>query len=137
MQKWMATGARSAPRRSSSLAFDLAPSSVLDVEPDLASRLNELRFDQWKDRVAILTIWLPSNGPVTLVKAEILQKAVPTVKKVGYTHKGHVDYETLTVSAQETRLGKGDLEQWEKVGRMYAVAKHFKDKVKAYTPHAS
>ena len=107
-RRWLAIERKIGSKKdSSTLAFDLAPSSILELEPELASRLDDLRADQWKDRVAILTLWFPSGNPALLVKAEILEKAVPTVKKVGYTHKGHVDYETLSVSALRIEARQG------------------------------
>ena len=38
--------------------------------------------------MSILTLWITKDGACGLVKAEILEKAIPHIKKVGYTHKG-------------------------------------------------
>ena len=43
-------------------------------------------------------------------------------RKVGYTHKGFVEYETLMVTPEGSKPARGDVEQWEKVGRMNWVA---------------
>ena len=83
--------------------MSLAPSSILEVEPKLASRLDDLEIDKWKDRVSLLTLWFTSSGNCGLVKVEILQKAVPSIRKVGYTHKGFVDYETLLVTGEGSK----------------------------------
>ena len=92
------SSARSAPRKTPARSRSIwRLPACWTSSPELASRLEDLSVDLWKDRVAILTLWFPRDGAVLLVRAEILEKAVPTVKKVGYTHKGHVDYETLTV----------------------------------------
>ena len=132
-RKWIATERKVGSKKDSSeLEMSLAPSSILEVEPKLASRLDDLEIDKWKDRVSLLTLWFTSSGNCGLVKVEILQKAVPSIRKVGYTHKGFVDYETLLVTGEGSSLAKGDVEQWEKVGRMNSVANHFKHKVKAY-----
>jgi hypothetical protein len=132
-RKWLVTERKIGSKNDGgSPEFSLAPSSVVELEPGLASRLDELEIDKWKDRVSILTLWFAGNGGCGLVKAEILQKAHPTIRKVGYTHKGFVDYETLVVTTEGATAAKGDVEQWEKVGRMNSVANHYKHKVKAY-----
>ncbi len=129
-RKWMATERRVGPTKDSSeLELSLAPSSVLELEPKLASRMDELEIDKWKDRVSILTVWVSSDGVCGLVKVEILEKAIPTIRKVGYTHKGFVEYETLLVTSEGSKPAKGDVEQWEKVGRMNWVAHQYKKKV--------
>ena len=74
---------------------------MLELEPKLAARMDELEIDKWKDRVVILTLWVSSDGICGLVKVEILEKANPTIRKVGYTHKGFVEYETLIVTRKD------------------------------------
>ena len=132
----MATERRVGPTKDSSeLELSSGPSSVLEVEPKLAARWTA-RNRQWKDRVSILTLWVSSEGVCGLVKVEILEKAIPTIRKVGYTHKGFVEYETLLVTSEGSKPARGDVEQWEKVGRMNWVAHQYKKKVEGVKRHA-
>ena len=74
-RKWIATERKIGSKKDSSeLEMSLAPSSGLEVEPKLASRLDELQADQWKDRVSLLTLWVTNEGTCGLVKVEILSK---------------------------------------------------------------
>jgi Protein kinase domain len=132
-RKWMATERRVGPKKGSSeLEMSLAPSSFLELEPKLAARLDALETEKWKDRVALLTLWVADSGDCGLVKVEILEKASPTIRKFGYTHKGVVEYETLLVTPEGSRPARGDVDQWERVGRMNWIAQQFKKKVEVY-----
>ena len=84
-------------------------------------------------QVAILTLWITRDGACGLVKAEILEKATPYIRKVGYTHKGDIHYETLVVTPEESKVARGNDELWEQVGRMNSFANHYRNQVKGYT----
>jgi serine/threonine protein kinase len=131
--KWVATERRVGLKKNSTeLETSLAPFSVVELEPGLAERLAGLGADKWKDRVSILSLWIANNGACGVVKVEILEKPIPTVKRSGFTFKGVVEYETLVVTAEDAKPARGDVALWEKVGRMNWVAHRFKRQVDGY-----
>ena len=133
LRQWLATERKIGSKKvGGSLELNSSPSKELELEPQLAARFDDLAADQWRDKMAILTLWITKDGACGLVKAEILEKATPYIRKVGYTHKGDIEYETLQVTPQGTRTTRGNKELWEQVGRMNSFATHYRDQVKAY-----
>jgi hypothetical protein len=133
VRKWLATERKiGSKRESTALELTLSPSNELELEPRLATRLNELAPRQWKDKMAIVTLWITHDGVCGLVKAEILEKCVPYIRKVGYAHKGAIEYETLQVTPEGMKPAKGNDELWEQVGRMNTFANHFRNQVRGY-----
>ncbi len=133
VRKWLATERKIGSKKdSSALELNSSPSMDLELEPQLAAHFDNLAADQWNDKMAILTLWITKDGASGLVKAEILEKATPYIRKVGYTHKGDIEYETLQVTPQGTKVARGNDELWEQVGRMNSFANHYRNQVKAY-----
>jgi len=133
LRKWLATERKIGSKKdTSALELTLSPSRDLELEPNLAAHLDGLEADKWKDKMAILTVWITKDGSCGLVKAEILEKATPIIRKVGYTHKGFIEYETLIVTPEGPKVARGNDELWEQVGRMSSFANHYRNQVKAY-----
>jgi serine/threonine-protein kinase len=106
-------------------------STDLELEPRLADNLARLDPAQKKDKVAILTLWVTTGGDCMLVQAEILEKAIPRVKRVGYSVQADIEYQTQLVTPEHSTLGKGLDTDWEVVGRMISFAHHYKNRFKA------
>ena len=133
VRKWLATERKIASKKEGGIPeLNSSPSRDLELEPGLAARFDDLAADQWNDKMAILTLWITNDGACGLVKAEILEKATPYIRKVGYTHKGDIAYETLQVTPQGTKVARGNDELWEQVGRMNSFANHYRKQVTAY-----
>jgi hypothetical protein len=103
----------------------------LEVEPNVAGRLDELPADQWKNKVAILSLWFHRDEP-WLVKIEILERYVTGFKRGTYFPEGDVDYETLVVAPEKAELVKAEDADWEQPGRMLHFAKNYKRQVAAF-----
>jgi serine/threonine-protein kinase len=133
VRKWLATERKIGSKREGGpLELNSSPSRDLELEPQLAAQFDNLAAEKWKDKMAILSLWITSDGAYGLVKAEILEKATPYIRKVGYTHKGDIEYETLQVTPLGTKVGRGNNELWEQVGRMNSYANHYRRQVTAY-----
>jgi serine/threonine protein kinase len=118
--------------RDSSLGMSSSESTELEVEPNLADRLDQLDADLWRDKVAILSLWFTPDASCVLVKVEILLRYVTGFKRGTAYPQGDVDYETLRVSPQKTERVKGRDEDWEEPGRMLHFANLYKRKVMRY-----
>jgi len=106
-------------------------STDLELDPRLAEHLEGLDPAQRKDKVAILTLWVTTGGDCVLVQVEILEKAIPRIKKVGYTVQADIEYQTHLVTPERSSLGKGIDTDWEVVGRMISFAHHYKHQFRA------
>ena len=106
-------------------------SADLELDPRLAEHLDRLDPAQRKDKVAILTVWVTTGGACVLVQVEILEKAIPRIKRVGYSIQADIEYQTHLVTPERSSLGKGIDTDWEVVGRMISFAHHYKNRVKA------
>ena len=134
VRKWLATERKigSKKRQQRSRAEFVPVQRIWSSNPGSPRVSTSLAADQWKDKMAILTLWITNDGACGLVKAEILEKATPYIRKVGYTHKGDIEYETLQVTPEGTKAARGNDELWEQVGRMNSFANHYRKQVRAY-----
>jgi len=128
-RKFLVTERKIQSRRDSSLGMSSSASTELEVEPYLAERLDNLDASQWKDKVAILSLWFTGDGTCVLVKVEILLQYVTGFKKGTVYPQGDVDYETLLVTPEKSEPGKGLDEDWEEPGRMLHFANLYRKKV--------
>ena len=131
-RKYLVTERKIEEKKNNTLGMSSSPSTDLAVEPKLAERLDQLEADLWKDKMSILTLWFTRDGAGLLVKVEILEKATPRVKRVGYSVQADIEYETLLVTTEETRPFTANDAEWEQVGRMHSYAKAYKSRFKAY-----
>ncbi|MFI5457252.1 MAG: protein kinase [Isosphaerales bacterium] len=113
------------------LQMDSSFSTDLELDPRLAEHLERLDPAQRRDKVAILTLWVTTGGDCVLVQVEILEKAIPRIKKLGYTVQADIEYQTHLVTPERSSLGKGIDTDWEVVGRMISFAHHYKHQFRA------
>jgi hypothetical protein len=118
-------------RRADSFTTSSSEAIDLEVEADMAQRLDELGEALWRDKVSILSLWFPEGGDAVLVKLELLQSSQPRIV-IGFYPKGDVEYGTYVITPEDSKAAKGLDEDWEKVGRMQHFAKVVKHKVNAY-----
>jgi len=131
-RRFLVTERKIQSRRDNSLGMSSSASTELEVEPHLAERLDNLEPDQWKEKVAILSLWFTGDRTCVLVKVEILEQYVTGFKKGTVYPQGDVDYETLVVTPEKSERGKGLDEDWEEPGRMLHFANLYKKKVMGY-----
>ncbi len=131
-RKFLVTERKIQSTRDSSLGMSSSPSTELEVEPNLAGRLDQLNADEWTDKVAIVSLWFTTNGTCVLVKVELLVQYITGFKKGTVYPQGDVDYETLVVTPEKSEPGKGLDEDWEEPGRMLHFANLYKKKVLAF-----
>jgi len=118
-------------KRGNTLGMSSSASAEVEVEPGLAECIDKLDEDQLKDKMAIVSVWVASDGTCQLVKAEILQRYITGFKK-GFVPRGDVDYETLVVTPQGSNLAKAEDADWEQPGRMLHFANAYKNRVLAF-----
>jgi hypothetical protein len=104
----------------------------LEVEPNLARRLDGLRERNLKDKVSILTLWFTTGGACVLVKVEILEEYFLTYRKASFVPEGDVEYKVLQVSPDGESTDRAIDEDWEQVERMRHFALHYKGRVAQY-----
>jgi hypothetical protein len=113
--------------------LELVPkaSSEVEVEPRLASRLDQLDPRFLHKSVAILTLLIDSSGDCGIVRAELLEKCEPRLKPGFGIGQADVEYYAMAVSPDEQSSNKSPDELWQKVGRMNHFFSHWKHRVDA------
>jgi serine/threonine protein kinase len=104
-------------------------SSDFEVEPQLATKLDRLPRRLLGQSVAILTLWIDSNGNCGVVCAELLEKCEPRLKPGFGIGQADVDYHVRFLSPEEDKTGKAPDEEWQRVGRMNHFYTHWKHHV--------
>ncbi len=99
----------------------------LDLEPELAKRLDALNPDQLENKVAILTVGVTEAGYCGLVAAAILQETYPRLRS---GRVPDMEYWTLAVSPDGVKRVKGDDKDWE-TERMHKLARYYKGYLRA------
>ena len=133
LRKWLATERKIGSKRESSpLELTLSPSNDLELEPRLAARFDDLAARPMERQDGDLDLVDHKGRRLWARQSRDPRKATPYIRKVGYTHKGDIEYETLQVTPEGTKAAKGNDELWEQVGRMNSFANHYRNQVKAY-----
>ena len=131
-RKYWATERKVESRKNNSLGMSSSPSVELEVEPNLAQRLDRLGEKKMTDKMSILTLWFTPRGDCMLVRAEILERYLLGFKKATHYPEGDVDYQTLRISPDAEVLGKAPDEDWEQPERMLSFARNYEKRVGVY-----
>ena len=121
-RKIWAIGRKIESRKNNTLGMSSTPSVELEVEPNLAERLDRLGQKKLTENVSILTLWFTSRRECVLVRVEILEEYTLGLKKATYYPEGDVDYKTLRISPDGEVFGKAPDEDWEQPERMLHFA---------------
>ena len=129
LRKFLATEQRIESGKNNSLGMSSSPSVELDVEPNLAKRLDSLGEKKLTDKVSILTLWFTTHGDCVLVKVDILEEYFLGYKKATHFPEGDIDYKILQVTPQGESIVKALDEEWETPERMLHFARNYRGRV--------
>jgi hypothetical protein len=101
--------------------------SELEVEPKLATRLDEMNPSQWDKKPAIVTLGVTEAGECGVVALQILQNSSPRLRN-GMVPD--IVYETLEVNADGSKPTIGDDKDWE-TERVSKLARYYKGHLRA------
>ena len=101
--------------------------SDLEVEPRLASHLDQLNPDQLDKKPAILTVGITDSGECGLVSLEILENSYPRLRN-GIVPD--IVYDTLEVNGDGSKRAIGEDKDWENE-RVFKLARYYKGHLRA------
>jgi serine/threonine-protein kinase len=101
--------------------------SELEVEPKLATRLDEMNPNQWEKKPAIVTVGVTESGECGVVALQILENSSPRLRN-GMVPD--IVYETLEVTADGSKPTIGNDKDWE-TERVFKLARYYKGHLRA------